>query len=236
MKTMALSINIKLCLIMFFTLYGVHIDMFSQTTYTSSPSVSSDTSCPTYDVPSSCTSGTFLGNTIKFRLVEITNTNFVFRATKCDGSAFSQGGTGFIKESSVCGVVRGNDNINSGNTTSTVSIPIPSGFDSGTKHYYFTLNSDNGQRFHGGFVSITAVTPPPYLEFVNCISAPSQVEQGTDLDFDFSLEVFNDDLNYFINALLVDENNASNHQQLSNTFRLFTFCLLYTSPSPRDRG
>ena len=60
------------------------------------------------------------------------------------------------------------------------------------------------------------------MEFVDCLNAPSQVEQGTDLDFDFSLEIFNSDLNYFIQALLVEENNPSNHQQLSNTFRLFT--------------
>ena len=194
---------------------------YSQTTYTSNPSQGSYASCPTTDISSSCPSGTFLGNTIKFKLHDITTSNFVFRAIKCGGGSFSQGGTGYVKEGGVCGTVEGSDNINIGDNTSTVSIPIPSGFTSGTKYYYFTLNSDNGQKFHGGSVSVTASTPPSYMEFASCINTTAQVEMGSNLEYEFDIEVQNSGLQYFIQVLLADPNNSSNYQLLSNNVRTF---------------
>ena len=105
-----------------------------QTTYSSNPTVGTYTSCPSNNVPNTCPSGTFLGNTINFKLNSITSTHFVFRVKKCTGGAFTQGGTSYIKDGGVCGTVVGSQSFNSGSSLITISVPIPAYFNSGTNN------------------------------------------------------------------------------------------------------
>lgn len=136
---------------------SINFSVLCQTTYTSSPGLDVYTTCPS-SIPNSCPSGTFLGGTVHFKLDQITSSNFIFKAKKCDNTSFGTGGTFYIKENDECGAVLENVYISSGSFNATLYVSIPTDFLTGSIDYYLTFNSDNGDKYWGGYITITADT------------------------------------------------------------------------------
>ena len=151
-----------------FVVLGFISKAWSQTTYTSNPSVGNYTACPAGNVLNTCPSGTFLGNTIKFQLEQVTGTHFIFKLIKCDAEPFSSGGWAYIKEDNVCGVVVDSESFSSGVDEIFLSVDIPDDFTNGTIEYKATLNSNTGDKFWGGTITISAETDPRLI-FENCL-------------------------------------------------------------------
>ena len=149
---------LKYIILLFQILFTLNI--FGQTTYTSNPAIGTYTSCPTNDY-GYCAGWYIHGDgVLKIRLYEVTSTDFVFRIRKCSNT-FSSSGTAWIKENGVCGTVIGNSyDYSSGIYWFSISVPIPSGFTSGSRDYYVVIHPEDGSNdgFYAGPVTITAMT------------------------------------------------------------------------------
>lgn len=155
--------------------------LFSQT-YSSVPSIGTYNSCPSGNSTQSC--GTYLGNTIKMQLAQVTSTSFVFKIKKCTGT-FGTSGTAYIKDGlGVCGnVLNGSGTSYSvGASEITITIPIPTGFNFGVRNFYgtITVNNSNQDRYWAGSVEITVVCPGQETaanifttQFPNAYSSPA---------------------------------------------------------------
>lgn len=198
-----------------FIIFLLSTQCIAQTTFESNPSINNYTTCPG-NTPSTCPSGTFLGGVIKFRLVNITSSDFVFEGVKCDGGSFSSSGTAYIKDGTVCGTIEDEVPFNSGASSITFNVPIPVDFTSGEKYYFFTLNSSTGDKFWGGFITITATSPPEYMEFTECFNASTSIVSGEDYSGNFAVDAVNDEWKGSIKLTLVDKSNTSNFQLLTS--------------------
>ncbi|MBL7792511.1 MAG: S-layer homology domain-containing protein [Saprospiraceae bacterium] len=202
----------------FFLLEGAR----AQATYTASPTVGTYNACPTTNVFGSCVGQNFLGSTIQMSLYQVTSTNFVFRIKKCTGT-FAQSGVAYIKDQTnggVCGAVLGSQSFSSGVSYISITIPIPSGFTSGTQDFYGTVNSSNGDRFWAGKVTVTATPNPALVRFSSCINSPASVRQHENINVTFSVSNAGGlSWSGYIKTLIVKNGNTSIFQELSSPFQ-----------------
>ena len=206
-----------LLIISFSLFFGIWCNaIIAQTVYTSSPDVGDYVTCPSNDV--TCSSGTYLGNTVRMKTHDINGDVVQFRVKKCVPGTFSSGGIFYIKDDQgECGNILASINYSSGDTYLTVSYTFPSSFTSGTQDYYGVLVSDTGDKFRAGYVSITASSAAPYLEFTSCISAPSSINMYEDLNVTYELTNMGSTtwgVGGWVKTYIAENNNASNAQLL----------------------
>ncbi|HPI54316.1 MAG TPA: hypothetical protein PLU10_06450, partial [Chitinophagaceae bacterium] len=140
-----------------------------QTTYTSNPSVTTWSGCPTSAFTANCGSPAFIYNgssTIQMRVSSISGSQITFEVNKCAGSSFSAGTTFYLKEQNttssaladvVCGINNPSAGISVGGLNST-SHTYTASFTSGSKTFVGVTIGSTGTRYYTNPITITAST------------------------------------------------------------------------------
>lgn len=141
----------------FYLLIGVALFGYqssnAQISYTSSPSENTYVSCPSSNT--TCISGTYLGNTVKMKVYQISGETITFRARKCAGGSFGANGTFYVKTGGYCGTTVKQVSYTAGTSYPTTSSFSPN-FTSGSQTYYGVIVSSTGDKFRLGAVTVTA--------------------------------------------------------------------------------
>lgn len=155
-----------------------------QTTYTSSPPIGVNTSCP--QGPHGDCAGYYIhgSGVLNMQLVSVSSSQFRFRVSKCSG-AFGTSGSAWIKQDGVCGaVVGGPVNYAAGAFSFDIYVDIPAGFTSGARNFYALIHVNNGNNegYYAGPLAITATTSAcPNLEVANFAVNPARIHPGESL-------------------------------------------------------
>ena len=166
------------------------------------------------------------GDGIKLRILgDITNSVGQFRIRKhnenddCSlGSGtgtFGTSGTMRLRVGSTSGTIVEDCQMSSCGGSTVIDFYHTFTHTSGTRKYYAQIDVA-GFNYTAGPINVTASTPTEYLEYVNCLSTPSQVHMGEDINYSFSVDAVNAYWNGYLKVFLTHPTDANIFQLLSS--------------------